>query len=83
MFYCDKCGECCRNLDKSPLYTDLDCGNGICKHLVGNLCEIYEERPLICRIDDCYALFFKDSMTRAEFYQLNHAVCIKLKKHQL
>ncbi|PJJ30150.1 YkgJ family cysteine cluster protein [Lacrimispora celerecrescens] len=83
MFPCDKCGECCKNLNKSPVYAELDRGDGICLHLHKNLCSIYETRPLICRIDNCYELFFKDSMTKAEFYSLNHAVCIKLKNHEL
>ncbi|WP_244648255.1 hypothetical protein [Ruminiclostridium herbifermentans] len=26
MFKCSKCGECCRDLDKSELYIDLDRG---------------------------------------------------------
>ncbi|MDO5407378.1 MAG: YkgJ family cysteine cluster protein [Eubacteriales bacterium] len=83
MFLCDKCGGCCRNLDKSPIYAELDQGNGICRYLTGNLCSIYENRPLICRVDDCYDLYFKDSMSQEEYYACNHAVCERIKKHQL
>lgn len=83
MFLCDKCGECCRNLDKSPIYAELNRGDGICRNLRGNICYIYENRPLICRIDDCYELFFKSNMTKAEYYKVNHDICTKLKKHQL
>ena len=68
MFNCDKCGECCRNLDKSPIYSELDRGDGICRYLIGNLCSIYEKRPMLCRIDESYDLLFKDKITRSEFY---------------
>lgn len=83
MFPCDQCGICCRNLDKSPVYNYLNRGDGTCRYLIGNLCSIYENRPIICRIDDCYELYFKNSMSKSEFYSLNHAVCIKLKNHQI
>lgn len=80
MFVCDKCGACCRNLNRSPLYAELDKGNGVCRHLVGNLCSIYEDRPLLCRVDESYEAFFKDYMTREEFYRMNYACCKMLKE---
>ena len=83
MFPCDKCGECCRNLKLSDLYQDLDRGDGVCKYLVGNLCSIYRSRPLLCRIDESYDSFFKDFMTREEFYYANLEVCSELKKKKL
>lgn len=61
MFECDKCGECCRHLKGISIYAELDRGDGICKYLKGNLCSIYEDRPLFCRIDDCYEQFFKSN----------------------
>lgn len=79
MFDCDCCGCCCRNVSKSDLYADLDRGDGICKYLEGNLCSIYEERPLLCRVDECYELFFKDSISLEEYYKLNIDICKKLK----
>ena len=78
-FHCDQCGKCCRVLNLSELYADLDSGNGVCRYLDGNLCSIYNDRPLICRIDECYEKFFKDSMTKKEFYQENYKVCAYLK----
>ena len=83
MFPCDKCGECCRNLKLSDLYQDLDRGDGVCKYLVGNLCSIYRSRPLLCRIDESYDSFFKDFMTREEFYYANLQVCSEQKKKKL
>ncbi len=79
MFYCDKCGECCRNLNLSEIYSDLDRGDGVCRYLEGNLCSIYEDRPLKCRVDDCY-VFFKDNMTLDEYYRVNYEYCQKLKE---
>ena len=79
-FHCDRCGECCRHLDMSDLYADLDSGNGTCKYLVGNLCGIYEKRPLKCRIDECYDLFFSEEMTKEEYYRKNYEMCTILKK---
>ena len=73
------CGCCCRHLDMSPLYKELDRGDGICRYLDGNLCSIYQTRPLICRIDECYDLYFKDKITKQEFYELNYQMCKKLK----
>lgn len=81
MFPCKQCGACCRNLHKSEVYRDLDSGNGVCKYLEGNLCSIYETRPLICRIDECYEKFFKDMMTKKRYYQLNNEICIQLNKN--
>ena len=83
MFPCDRCGECCRNLQLSELYSELDRGDGVCRYLVGNLCSIYPSRPLLCRIDKSYDYFFKDSMTREEFYRANLQVCSKLKTKRI
>lgn len=82
MFKCDKCGACCRNLNKSQLYKDLDRGDGTCIYLVGNLCSIYELRPLLCRVDECYEKIFKNIITCREYYELNYEVCAKLKKQE-
>lgn len=80
MFQCDKCGACCRNLNLSPLYAELDRGDGICKYLSGNLCTIYKERPILCRIDESYYAFFANSISKEEYYRLNYEACDKLKK---
>ena len=79
-FVCDQCGECCRNLNLSEIYSDLDSGNGTCKFLDGNICSIYESRPVKCRIDDCYDLYFADEMSKEEYYQKNHEMCEALKQ---
>ena len=79
MFTCDACGKCCRNLDKSQVYAELDNGNGVCKYLDGNLCSIYNDRPLLCRVDDSYDAFFSGVLSRNEYYKLNYECCSLLK----
>lgn len=82
MFQCDKCGQCCRNLQKSSIYEELHNGDGVCKFLNGNLCSIYETRPLICRVDEGYDAFFKEQMSYREYLQLNYACCEILKREK-
>ncbi len=82
MFPCDCCGACCRNVDRSPLYAELDRGDGVCKYLNGDLCSIYDTRPLLCRVDECYEAFFKDKMSREEYYRMNQEACKLLRTIQ-
>ena len=79
MFVCDRCGACCHHLELSPLYKELDRGDGICKYLSGNLCSIYENRPLLCRVDASYDAFFKDVFTLEIYYNLNYRCSNKFK----
>lgn len=80
MFNCDKCGSCCRHLNLSELFSDLDRGDGICKFLDGNLCSIYDDRPLKCRVDEAYFAWFKDEISIDEYYHLNYEMCNIIKK---
>ncbi|MCC2484929.1 YkgJ family cysteine cluster protein [Bacillus pacificus] len=82
MFKCAKCGLCCRNLDKSPVYAELHNGDGVCKYLEGDSCSIYLTRPIICRVDESYEVFFKNSMSRDKYEELNYEVCNLLKKSE-
>lgn len=76
---CKQCGECCRHVNLSVIYSQLDRGDGTCKYLCGNLCSIYSIRPLLCRIDESYDTFFKDSISKEEYYKLNYEACNKMK----
>ena len=62
-FQCNKCGECCWQLKRSPLYKVLDRGDDVCKYLSSNLCSIYEKRPLLCRVDESYDVLLKGTMS--------------------
>ena len=80
MYSYEHCGCCCRNLDKSDIYAPLDRGDGVCKYLIGNDCSIYENRPVLCRIDESYDRFFSETMSREEFYDINKQACKQLQK---
>lgn len=82
MFRCNQCGECCRNLDKSPLYAALHDGDGVCRYLEGNLCGIYDTRPLLCRIDESYEVLMKGILSYEEYLKLNYMYCEKLKQQR-
>lgn len=75
MFKCDKCGACCRNLHKSEMYRELHNGDGVCRYLKGNECSIYENRPLLCRIDESYEIFFKNKLSYDKYIELNYECC--------
>ena len=81
MFKCDCCGQCCRNIGGVKVLEALDSGDGVCIFLnrEENLCRIYGSRPLFCNVDAMYDVFFRDEMTREEFYSANYSVCEELK----
>ncbi len=60
-FPCEKCGSCCKAVG--------------CSYLKNNLCSIYEARPDICRVDKVYEIFFKDKMTKDQFYKQDKLAC--------
>ncbi len=79
MFPCTKCGLCCRNVNRSPVYKDLDKGDGVCRNLTSeNNCNVYNDRPLMCRIDDAYKLIFWKEMSLPKYYELNLNACYDL-----
>lgn len=80
MFSCEHCGCCCRNLDKSNIYASLNRGDGVCKYLNGKDCSIYENRPLLCRVDESYDRIYRSIMSRDLFYRMNKQVCKKLQE---
>ena len=73
------------NLHRNELYKDLDKGNGICKYFddITNLCLIYEVRPLKCRVDEMYRVYFAESITIDEYYRQNKQACKMLKEESL
>lgn len=79
MFLCDQCGKCCEKVYTSEMYRYLADDTGRCKYLKDNLCSIYENRPLICRVDEMYESYYKEVMTLEEFYTLNYKTCDVLK----
>ena len=74
MFRCDCCGECCRHLSLSEIYSDLDRGDGVCKFFDEDisLCTIYENRPIKCNVDAMFETYFSQRMTREEYEEINY-----------
>ena len=82
-FQCNKCGLCCQHVDNFKADDEqLDRGDGTCRYFEEEtrLCSIYNDRPLICRIEDFYNAYLKDSISKNEYYDLNRLSCIELKK---
>lgn len=83
MFKCDKCGLCCMRVGQSPIYKNLDRGDGVCRFFddASKLCTIYENRPILCNIDKAYDHFFYEKMSRKQYYRMNYEACRRLKSH--
>ncbi len=85
MFKCKRCGLCCKSVSLSPLYAELNRGDGICKYFDNNslLCTIYDHRPLVCNVDAMYETYLAYKMSKNEFYKLNYAGCRALEQAQI
>ncbi|MBP6598617.1 MAG: YkgJ family cysteine cluster protein [Giesbergeria sp.] len=81
MFPCTKCGLCCKQLNSSDVYSELHRGDGVCinLNLDSNLCEIYESRPLICRIIEAKEIMFPD-LDMGVYIKINNNYCLDKKK---
>ncbi len=82
-FPCDMCGMCCRHIDRSGILKEYDTGNGVCKYLKDNKCSIYVNRPDVCNVDLMYERYFKQHMSKEEYYNINIEICERLKKENL
>ena len=84
-FPCDQCGLCCQHVSLSDETAWLDRGDGVCRHYdeKTKLCEIYETRPLICRVREQYDLRFKSLFSWQDFVELNLEACRQLKAGEL
>ena len=66
-FPCSVCGACCRHISNIPELRSFDLGNGVCKELdpKSNKCKIYDNRPLVCRIDEMYGFLVPFGVKRS------------------
>ena len=82
MFQCDCCGLCCMHIDEFIINDGLNRGDGICKHFDENthLCQIYENRPIICNVDEFYTSFLSSQISKDEFYSINYESCKQIKE---
>jgi Fe-S-cluster containining protein len=80
-FVCEKCGECCRYIDKVEQLKHIALPNGVCKYLDGDLCTIYETRPDVCNYHKAYQ-YFQDQLTEEQFYNTAVYYCNQLKQQK-
>ncbi|AUZ76703.1 MULTISPECIES: YkgJ family cysteine cluster protein [Aeromonas] len=81
-FPCSACGQCCRRVNESSKTAFLDRGDGVCKHFdeQSNLCRIYSERPLVCRVEEYYLANMSELISWDEFVHINVEICQHLQK---
>ena len=79
---CQRCGACCRHVDRVTEMKTFNRGDGVCKHLTeDNLCEIYSERPPLCNGEYLYKKFFSD-MSVEEFHEIINMLCKDLRRQE-
>lgn len=85
MFPCERCGSCCRRVGEAFLARQMAKPSGVCKYLdeSSNLCTIYEDRPIFCRVDEFYEQNLSSIMPREDFYLMNKEVCKNFQRQRL
>jgi len=80
MFPCSGCGLCCQNISNIIELNHFDLGTGVCKYfnIQNNSCNIYEDRPDICRIDKMFDIKYNNFFTKKDFYIKNATACNSL-----
>lgn len=83
-FPCNACGECCRRVNQSEQTAFLDRGDGTCRHFdeSSKLCQIYSQRPLVCRVEEYYVTHLSKRITWQKFVQLNVEICQKFQQNK-
>ncbi|MFA0210025.1 YkgJ family cysteine cluster protein [Vibrio artabrorum] len=83
-FPCDACGECCRNVHISVETKHLDRGDGTCVHFndFNKLCDIYDDRPLVCRVQEYYDKNLSKDYEWELFIEMNIEICERLKSQK-
>ncbi len=69
-FPCTKCGACCRRAALIKTFPQDMVVDGACKHFKGNECEIYANRPDICRISKN-----QGDMSLDDYFKLTAVIC--------
>lgn len=80
VFPCTSCGKCCRQVGNHEHTRFLDRGDSVCRYLQleSNLCSIYEQRPIVCRVYDYHQQYLSHEITWYDFRQMNIEICSKL-----
>ncbi len=79
VFQCNQCGECCRHINIVPQLSSFVGKDGVCIHLKGNLCDIYEDRPDICNYTKAYHKYFYH-LSPEEYHRIIVKNCIKIQE---
>ena len=76
-FPCTACGLCCKKVHLSEQTSWLNRGDGVCRYFdeQTNLCTIYEQRPLVCRVEEYYLQHLTQHYSWQEFVRINLEVC--------
>lgn len=76
-FPCNKCGKCCLKVGLSKKTKHLDRGDLGCVNFDDktNLCLIYENRPIYCRVDDYYYKNLSKILSWEEYVEINRSIC--------
>ena len=77
-FKCSSCGACCRRVGLLADFPEATNEDGSCSRLIDDKCAIYDDRPLICRVDEYYEKNLKDSMSKEAWHSSNHEYCNKM-----
>ena len=79
-FPCYSCGKCCANVHLSEITRPLSRGDGICRHLntTTKRCNIYEDRPDICRVELQYQKHYSKHFSWDDFITINLEICESL-----
>jgi len=91
-FGCTSCGLCCTHLGailksgnpRPEIQEAIDefphgsKGDGSCEKLVDGLCEVYEDRPLLCNIKKMYDTYPTLAAKRKDWYDENKRGCNQL-----
>ncbi len=83
-FPCTACGQCCKKVNLSEQTDYLNRGDGTCRHFSDSslLCTIYEDRPLICRVEDYYEKHLSHLYEWDGFVKMNLEVCEQLQNQK-
>ena len=77
---CTQCGKCCENV--KYIVPNFALKDGTCCHLnvETRKCNIYFERPLVCRVDERHETNLKYFMSKDQYYTQQQIMCELVKE---
>ena len=94
-FECTSCGLCCKNIEQTVTnskqipwlrpaamtFPHQAQANGDCEKLVDNRCSVYEDRPLLCNLEQA-AKELEMPMSKEQWFDLNYQGCAILQRRK-